>query len=39
VPHHFYEFPLHNQTALSLKARLFFRPNTIVMDVPYHLTH
>jgi hypothetical protein len=39
VPHHLYEFPLHNQTALSLKARLFFRPNTIVMDVPYHLTH
>jgi hypothetical protein len=38
VPHHFYEFPLHNQTALSLKARLFFRPNTIVMDVPYPLT-
>jgi amino acid transporter len=39
VPRHLHEFPLHNQTALSLKARLFFRPNTIVMDVPYHLTH
>jgi amino acid transporter len=37
VPHRFYEFPLHNQTSLSLKGRLFFRPNTIVMDVPYHL--
>ncbi len=37
VPRHLYEFPLHNQTALGLKARLFFRPNTIVMDVPYHL--
>jgi hypothetical protein len=39
VPHHLHEFPLHNQTALSLKARLFFRPNTIVMDVPFHLKH
>ncbi|HEY3082829.1 MAG TPA: APC family permease [Chloroflexota bacterium] len=37
VPRHLHEFPLHNQTALSLKARLFFRPNTIVMDVPFHL--
>jgi amino acid transporter len=37
VPHGLHEFPLHNQTALSLKARLFFRPNTIVMDVPFHL--
>lgn len=39
VPRHLYEFTLHNQTALSLKARLFFRPNTIVMDVPHHLIH
>ncbi len=37
VPRHFWEYPLHNQTALRLKAALFFRPNTIVMDVPYHL--
>jgi amino acid transporter len=37
VPCHFYEFPLHNQTALSLKARLFFRENTVVIDVPHHL--
>jgi amino acid transporter len=37
VPHGLHEFPLHNQTALGLKARLFFRPNTIVMDVPFHL--
>ena len=28
---------LHNQTALRLKIRLFFRPNTVVIDVPYHL--
>jgi len=37
VPHHVWEYPLHNQTALRLKAALFFRPNTVVMDVPYHL--
>jgi amino acid transporter len=37
VPRHFWEYPLHNQTALRLKAALFFRPNTVVMDVPYHL--
>jgi amino acid transporter len=38
VPRHFWEYPLHNQSALRLKAKLFFRPNTVVMDVPYHLT-
>jgi hypothetical protein len=37
VPRHFWEFFLHNQSALRLKASLFFRPNTAVMDVPYHL--
>ena len=28
---------LHDPTALWLKLRLFFRPNTVVVDVPYHL--
>ncbi len=37
VPRHWWEWPLHNQTALQLKAALFFRPNTAVVDVPYHL--
>ena len=37
VPRHWWEYPLHNQTALRLKFRLFFRPNTVVIDVPYHL--
>ena len=37
VPRHFWEYVLHNQTALRLKLRLFFRPNTVVVDVPYHL--
>ena len=36
VPQHFWEYFLHNQTAFRLKVRLFFRPNTIVVDVPYH---
>jgi hypothetical protein len=26
--------PLHNQSALALKARLLFRPNTVVTSVP-----
>jgi len=29
---------LHNQTSFQLKLRLFFRRNTVVMDVPYHLS-
>jgi hypothetical protein len=37
VPRHWWEFLLHNQAALRLKATLFFRPNTVVVDVPYHL--
>ena len=36
VPRHWWEAVLHNQTALRLKLRLFFRRNTIVADVPYH---
>jgi len=38
VPRHIWEYALHNQTALRLKLRLFFRPNTVVVDVPYHLS-
>ena len=34
VPSHIWEYPLHNQTALRLKLRLFFRRNTVVVDVP-----
>lgn len=37
VPRHWWEYLLHNQTALWLKLRLFFRRNTVVVDVPYHL--
>jgi amino acid transporter len=38
VPRRWWEWPLHNQTALRLKGSLFFRPNTAVIDVPYHLS-
>jgi amino acid transporter len=37
VPRRWWEWPLHNQTALRLKTILFFRPNTAVIDLPYHL--
>jgi hypothetical protein len=34
VVHHWWEQLLHNQSALWLKARLLFRPNTVVTSVP-----
>lgn len=37
VPTRWWEWVLHNQTALRLKLALFFHPNTVVVDVPYHL--
>ena len=37
VPKHWWEWILHNQTALRLKLALFFQPHTVVADVPYHL--
>ena len=37
VASHWYEHLLHNQSALRLKAALLFRPNTVVISVPYHL--
>lgn len=36
VPRNWWEFILHSQTALRLKLSLLFRPNTIVIDIPYH---
>ncbi len=30
---------LHNQSAFMLKARLLFRRNTVVVSVPYHISH
>ena len=37
VPRWPWEYLLHNQTALRLKLRFFLRPNTVVIDVPYHI--
>ena len=37
VTRHWWQFFLHNQTSLRLKAFLLFRPNTVVIDVPQHL--
>jgi hypothetical protein len=34
---HWWEHPLHNQTALRLKAALLFREGLAVVSVPYHL--
>lgn len=38
VPRHWWEQILHNQTALRIKAALLFRPGTVVISVPYHLS-
>ena len=37
VPHRVWSHLLNDQTALRLKLQLLFRPNTVVVDVPYHL--
>jgi hypothetical protein len=34
---HWWEQPLHNQTALRLKAALLFRPGIVVTSIPHHL--
>jgi hypothetical protein len=36
VPKHFWERFLHNQLSLRLKRALANRPNTVVVDVPFH---
>jgi amino acid transporter len=36
VPQRWWEWLLHSQTAFRLKAALLFRPDTVVIDVPYH---
>jgi amino acid transporter len=39
VPKHFWQRFLHNQLPLRLKRALVNRPNTVVVEVPYHLQH
>ena len=34
---HWWEYFLHNHTALRLKAALLFRPGIVVINVPQHL--
>jgi hypothetical protein len=37
IPAHFWEGILHNQSAGRLKRALTHRPNTVLINVPYHL--
>jgi amino acid transporter len=37
VPSKWWQYALHNQTGLQLKAALFFRRGRVVTSVPYHL--
>jgi amino acid transporter len=37
VVSHWWEYPLHNQTAFRLKAALLFRPGIVVTNVPQHI--
>jgi amino acid transporter len=39
IARHWWERPLHNQTAFRLRLRLMRRRNTIVANVPYHDPH
>jgi len=39
VAKYFWQRPLHNQLSVRLKKALINRPNTVVIDVPYHLQH
>jgi len=38
VPARWWHHLLHNQSSLMLKGALLFKPNVIVISVPYHLT-
>ena len=37
IPTRWWQYLLHNQTALLIKGALLFRKNVVVADVPYHL--
>jgi amino acid transporter len=39
VPSKWWQYALHNQTGLQLKAALFFSKGKCVLSVPYHLDH
>ncbi len=37
IPRHFWQRFLHNQLSFQLKKALNRRPNTVIVEVPYHL--
>jgi amino acid transporter len=37
VPSHWWDYFLHNQMALLIKAALLFKPGKVTMSVPYHI--
>jgi len=37
VPHHWWEHFLHNKTALYIRTAFLFKPNVVVIAVPYQL--
>jgi hypothetical protein len=37
VPKHWWEHLLHNKTALYIRTAFLFRPNVVVVAVPFHL--
>jgi len=39
VPRHWWEQLLHNKTALMVRAALMFKPNVVVVAVPYFVGH
>ncbi len=39
VPHHWWEHLLHNKTALFIRSAFLFKPNVIVVTVPYLVGH
>lgn len=39
MPHRWWEHLLHNKTALFIRTAFLFKPNVVVVAVPYHLGH
>jgi hypothetical protein len=39
VPRHWWEYLLHNRTGLYIRTAFLFKPNVVVVSVPYLLGH
>ena len=39
MPHRWWEHLLHNKTALFIRTAFLFKPNVVIVAVPYHLGH